>query len=408
MDRYNHKKRRNSPNISFDDSSDDSKDNNNQNKKINNEINNNLFNNIKDSLDKNLSDFIMNFTQCFICLCKAKEPLTCPKCNNFACKQCLENYFKDQMYKECPICKIQIYKLDLKPSKIIKEIETLLNLKDNKDYQIKKLNKLIKEKEEILSDNKEIYLNNLKNKLFKIQDNLKDYRKEYQSFISKWEKQIFKLFDIYEKKIESLIYDLDFNIEKYNEEFSKKSKYIIDNENNEKYKNKDEKIISLIKKIISMDRKYFNENKDGFLEHFPKNLVIGIKTFFERPLLIVPNMANYNIGFIDFSKDDFGKKNKKKKDFNFHIGEYKIKYNFNSDYHYSSLCTFSYDKDTKGSFFVIQKKIIDNKITEIIPMQLVEKNTYEANVKFDELKEVENSLIRMETTIQNFTLINEN
>ena len=408
MDRHNHKKRRNSPNISFDDSSDDSEDNNNQNNKINNKINNALFNNISDSLDKNLSDSINNFTQCFICLSKATEPLTCPKCNNFACKQCLENYFKDQMYKECPICKTLIYKLDLKPSKIIKEIETLLNLSDNKDYQIKKLNKLIKEKEEVLSDNKEIYLNHLKNKILKIQNNLKEYRKEYQSFISKWEKQIFKLFDIYENKIESLITSLDFHMEKFKEDLSKKSKYTIDNEKGEKYKNKDEKIISLVKKIISMDRKYFNENKDGFLEHFPKNLVIEIKKFFERPLLIVPNIANYDIASIDFPKNGLGKKTKKTKDFNYHIGEYKIKYNFNSDDMYSSLCTFSYNKDTKGSFFVIQKKIIDNKLTEIIPMKLVEKNTYEANVRFDELKEVGNSSIRMETTIQNFIPINEN
>ena len=404
MNKANHKKRRNSPNISFDNSSDDSEDNNNQSNKINNA----LFDNITDSLDKNLSDSIMNFTQCFICLSKAEEPLTCPKCNNFACKKCLENYFKDQMYKECPLCKIEIYKLDLKPSKIIKEIENLLNLKDNKDYQIKKLNKLIKEKEEVLSDNKEIYLNNLKNKILKIQNYLKEYRKEYQSFISKWEKQIFKLFDIYENKIENLIFGLDFHTEKYKEEFSKKSKYIIDNEKGEIYKNKDEKIISLVKKIISMDRKYFNENKDGFLEHFPKNLVIEIKTFMEKPLLIVPNVANYNIVSVDFPKDKFNKKTKKKKDYNFHIGEYEIKYKFNSDDLYSSLCRFSYNKDTKGIFLVIQKKIIDNKIAEIIPMQLVEKNTYEANVKFDELTEVGNSMIRMETTVQIFTLINEN
>ena len=55
--------------------------------------NNNLHNNgvrllsdLTESLNRNLTESVFDFMNCFICLSRTKEPLSCPKCNNFACK----------------------------------------------------------------------------------------------------------------------------------------------------------------------------------------------------------------------------------------------------------------------------------------------------------------------------------
>ena len=63
-----------------------------------------ILNNLYDSVSKDLSQSVRDLTNCFICLSPATNPLSCPKCNNFACKACLKKYFNNSK-KSCPLCK---------------------------------------------------------------------------------------------------------------------------------------------------------------------------------------------------------------------------------------------------------------------------------------------------------------
>ena len=123
-----------------------------------------ISNHIKKSLKKDLSESVMNLTQCFICLSVAKNPLTCPKCNNFACKDCLDKYFGEEEEKECPLCKNIIEKDKLKINKTIKEIEKILYSEKSKSNKIKELTKLVNEKKKKW-EKQNPDLNNLINKI---------------------------------------------------------------------------------------------------------------------------------------------------------------------------------------------------------------------------------------------------
>ena len=90
---------------------------------------------------------------CFICLSPAQEPLSCPKCNNFGCKICLESYFRDDTTKPCPLCKQRINFNELKQNSVIKEIEEILNKDDTKKKKYDELANLILKKNRIVKAN---------------------------------------------------------------------------------------------------------------------------------------------------------------------------------------------------------------------------------------------------------------
>ena len=90
-----------------------------------------LLNDINDTINKNISKSVLDLVNCFICLSPVNEPLTCPKCNNFACKKCLEKYFGEETQKRCPLCKRDIKLNELKENKIVEEIEAILNKKED-------------------------------------------------------------------------------------------------------------------------------------------------------------------------------------------------------------------------------------------------------------------------------------
>ena len=69
-----------------------------------------LSSDLKSFLKSDLSESVMNLTQCCICLSPAANPLSCPRCNNFACKKCLDSYFGNEEFKQCPLCKQEIEK----------------------------------------------------------------------------------------------------------------------------------------------------------------------------------------------------------------------------------------------------------------------------------------------------------
>ena len=365
-----------------------------------------ISNDLKMKLKKDISDSVMNLTQCFICLSIAEHPLSCPKCNNFACKKCLEDYFGDENEKKCPLCKSVINKNELVKNKTIREVEKILYKKDTKNHKIRELAKLYEEKKKMWGNPGE-YINNLINKIIQYQENLKNYKKMYQIFLNNWKKAIYDVLKQYEKKIEDL---LDLLI-KYKQKSDNNINISINEE--DKYSNKD--INSLVNEILALERKHFNEknninSKD--LINLNKNysfddLVLKSNQFFIEPILIMPNISNYTINTLYLKKYDLKKNNITKKDYNVHIGTYKIQYLFDG-FTYKTKCNLYIENKLDVSFFPIQKKNVDSKIYEIIPMENIpdsNKFSYEADIDLTEFNDIRKDEIKIDTKIQIFSVI---
>ena len=362
-----------------------------------------ISNDLQARLKKDITESVMNLTQCFICLSIADYPLSCPKCNNFACKECLEKYFGEENEKKCPLCNQLIKKNDLKKNKTIREIEKIIYKEDTKNNKIKELSKIVNEKKKKLWENQEQYLNNLINNVIQYQENMRQYRKKYELYIIKWKQQIDKVFSQYEKKIENLI-DL---LLKYKQKYGK--------DLSESIKSKEKKNInSLVNEIVLLDRNFFNEeNKkqeinykykaNGLLE----DIIKKSNEFFITPILIMPNISNYNIEILYIDQKEFKKGNITKKDYNVHIGNYKLQHIFDTK-NYLVKCKLLINNERDVSFFPIQKKILDEKFYEIIPMKdisgLIDYN-YEAEFDINELKNNSKITIRIETKVQIFSVI---
>ena len=362
-----------------------------------------ISNDLQARLKKDITESVMNLTQCFICLSIADYPLSCPKCNNFACKECLEKYFGEENEKKCPLCNQLIKKNDLKKNKTIREIEKIIYKEDTKNNKIKELSKIVNEKKKKLWENQEQYLNNLINNVIQYQENMRQYRKKYELYIIKWKQQIDKVFAQYEKKIEKL---LDLLLQ-YRQKNSK--------DLSEPIKSKEKKNInSLVNEIVLLDRNFFNEeNKkqeinykykaNGLLE----DIIKKSNEFFITPILIMPNISNYNIEILYIDQKEFKKGNITKKDYNVHIGNYKLQHIFDTK-NYLVKCKLLINNERDVSFFPIQKKILDEKFYEIIPMKdisgLIDYN-YEAEFDINELKNNSKITIRIETKVQIFSVI---
>ena len=362
-----------------------------------------ISNDLQARLKKDITESVMNLTQCFICLSIADYPLSCPKCNNFACKECLEKYFGEENEKKCPLCNQLIKKNDLKKNKTIREIEKIIYKEDTKNNKIKELSKIVNEKKKKLWENQEQYLNNLINNVIQYQENMRQYRKKYELYIIKWKQQIDKVFAQYEKKIEKLLDLLLQYRQKNSQDLSESIK-------SKKKKN----INSLVNEIVLLDRNFFNEeNKkqeinykykaNGLLE----DIIKKSNEFFITPILIMPNISNYNIEILYIDQKEFKKGNITKKDYNVHIGNYKLQHIFDTK-NYLVKCKLLINNERDVSFFPIQKKILDEKFYEIIPMKdisgLIDYN-YEAEFDINELKNNSKITIRIETKVQIFSVI---
>ena len=370
------------PEMSFQITLDNYKDKNDNNESPSIDL---ISNNIQTRLKKDISESVMNLTQCFICLSISNYPLSCPKCNNFACKDCLEKYFGEEDEKKCPLCNQIIRKSDLKRNKTIREIENIIYKEDTKNNKIKELTKIANEKRKKLWEKQEKYLDNLINNVIQYQENMREYRKKYEIYIIKWKQQIDKVFAQYEKKVENLI-DL---LLKYKQKYGKDLSEPI------KLKDKKEKNInSLVNEIVSMDRSFFNEeNKKNENNYKYKanslldDIIQKSNEFFITPILIMPNISNYNIEILYINQKEFKKGKINKKNYNVHIGDYQLQYMFDTK-NYLVKCKLLIINNRDVSFFPIQKKILDEKFYEIIPMKdvsgLIDYN-YEAEFDMNEL-----------------------
>ena len=390
------------PEMSFQITLDNYKDKNDNNESPSIDL---ISNNIQTRLKKDISDSVMNLTQCFICLSISNYPLSCPKCNNFACKDCLEKYFGEEDEKKCPLCNQIIRKSDLKRNKTIREIENIIYKEDTKNNKIKELTKIANEKRKKLWEKQEKYLDNLINNVIQYQENMREYRKKYEIYIIKWKQQIDKVFAQYEKKVENLI-DL---LLKYKQKYGKNLSEPI------KLKDKKEKNInSLVNEIVSMDRSFFNEeNKKNENNYKYKanslldDIIQKSNEFFITPILIMPNISNYNIEILYINQKEFKKGKINKKNYNVHIGDYQLQYMFDTK-NYLVKCKLLIINNRDVSFFPIQKKILDEKFYEIIPMKdisgLIDYN-YEAEFDINELRDNSKITIRIETKVQIFSVI---
>ena len=156
-----------------------------------------LLNNISDSLNKNLSQSVMDLVNCFICLSPATNPLSCPKCNNFACKACLETYFLGAVTKKCPLCKQDIKLVEMKENKVIGEIESILHKENSKKNKI--------EEKKNIWENQTSKINIIIERICKYQESLESYKKEYELFFSNCQKIVQDTFINYYQKTEELI-----------------------------------------------------------------------------------------------------------------------------------------------------------------------------------------------------------
>ena len=92
---------------------------------------------------------------CFICTAKVLYPMMCPKCKRMVCSKCIKKWF-DENHDKCPFCQTQssfenmisLPFMNHLSDYFIKEIDN----KDNKKKDIKEMNKIIDEDEDINSN----------------------------------------------------------------------------------------------------------------------------------------------------------------------------------------------------------------------------------------------------------------
>lgn len=320
-----------------------------------------LLNNISDSLNKNLSQSVMDLVNCFICLSPATNPLSCPKCNNFACKACLEKYFLGAVTKKCPLCKQDIKLVDMKENQVIGEIKSILHKENSKKNKIEELSKLIEEKKNIW-ENQTSKINIIIERICKYQESLESYKKEYELFFSNCQKLVQDTFKNYYKKTEELINSL-FSLNNFaSTSIRKLNDMNIINRNNGYFD--DNNIKKLINEILSMERKHFNnKNKDE------------IDQFLTTPIKLYPSINQYNFfkNKIEISQLKFTY-TKTIQTNHFKLGKCELRYKSNNQ-NSSINCVFLFtlNHDINACFLITQNIIDYNQNQKYLPMKLKSK-----------------------------------
>ena len=303
-----------------------------------------LINEINDSINNNISQSVLELVNCFICFSPANEPLTCPKCNNFACKKCLEAYFGKEKEKKCPLCKKEIQLSELEKNNIVEEIENILNKNDEKMNKVKELASIIEEKKKSW-ENQINNISVLVDKIIKFQDNILNYKKEYDSFIIECQNLIEKTFDEFNIKIEFMLNSLlsynniaDDSIKKYNDIYENNQKNLYHNNN----------IKSLINEILYLEKKHFNNKTYKETE-----------VFLNTTVKLVPSINIYNIKWANFQKQDFNINSTMTHIGNhFKLGNFKVRYELTEGY--KAFCNFDFTLDDsykKKMCFIISQML---------------------------------------------------
>ena len=314
--------------------------------------------------------------KCFICLSPTTDPLSCPKCNNFACKKCLEKYFDHSNKKKCPLCKQDITLDELVENKLITDVEDILKKNIPKNNKISELTNLIEKRKKYWNAQND-NINILIEKFFKYQEIISDYKKQYNLFFLNCQKIIEDTLKTYSKKVEDLINSLlllNESSNKSNDKYNKlNNNYINDYYNNNKIKD-------LINEILIMDRKHFNDKNNDESE---KLLNTSIK--------IVPYINHMTIREIVLKKELFNKySHNRAKGNHYKLGNYEIIYNFITQDGYKAISKliFTVKEGTNSCFLITQNKVVNNNKQRFYPMRLVDIKdktyTYECKIKYDE------------------------
>ena len=316
-----------------------------------------LLNSLNESLNKDLSQSVFDLVKCFICYNQAVNPLSCPKCNNFACSKCLEMYFGNQRAKKCPLCKQTIELKELKTNEVISDVENILNKVDSNKNKIEQLELLIKEKKNSW-ENQANNINSILNLIFKYQDMLKAYKKEYQIFLINCQDVVQKTFEKYLKKTE----EITQNLLNYNKLASQS---IIMYNNMSKRKKDEKNIKDLINEIVNMERKHFNNKNQNHDE---------ITKFLNAPIKMIPIINQYYVKEITLYEKDIKEYTKiTKTGIHYKIGDFQIVYTLNINEGYKVICEFSFKvkNGMNACFLASQTKIEKNLEQTLYPMQLV-------------------------------------
>ena len=314
-----------------------------------------ILNNLYDSVSKDLSQSVRDLTNCFICLSPATNPLSCPKCNNFACKACLKKYFNNSK-KSCPLCKNTLSFNDWKINNIIINIEKILDKNNNKKNKAEELSKLIEQKKK--EWNKQtLDINTLIEKLRTYENLLEKYKTAYKSFFISCQNVVDKVMEKYYKKLQNLKESLSSYNKYANDSIMKLDDINKNNKNN--YYSNNEHIKNLINELLSMERKHFNEKNNDETEKF---LQSPIKL---APILNQFNLLNYPLDVFKPNADcAYSTRPTHPK-----IGKYYLSYNQEpGNNNIRSILRINLPKDTNACFLITQTKT-DN-IQKFYPMIL--------------------------------------
>ena len=316
-----------------------------------------LLNSFNESLNKDLSQSVFDLVKCFICYNQAVDPLSCPKCNNFACSKCLEMYFGNQRAKKCPLCKQIIELKKLKKNEVISDVENILNKVESHKNKIEELELLIKEKKNSW-ENQANNINSILNRIFKYQDMLKAYKKEYQIFLVNCQDVVQNTFEKYLKKTE----EITQNLLNYNKLASQS---IILYNNMSKRKKDEKNIKDLINEIVNMERKQFNNKNQSHDE---------IIKFLNAPIKMIPIINQYYVKEITLYEKEIKEYNKiTKTGIHYKIGDFQLVYTLNINEGYKVICEFSFKvkNGMNACFLASQTKIEKDLEQTLYPMQLV-------------------------------------
>jgi len=352
-----------------------------------------LLNDLTNSLNKVLSKSVFDLVNCFICLCPAQDPLTCPKCNNFGCRKCLETYFGNARRKPCPICKQYITLNELDQNIVIKEIEEILNKDNTKKEKSKELSELISKKKKNF-ENQFINSNNILERLIKYQDTLKRFREEYDYFLLQIKQISAQIFNDYNQKIEQVINSLlsfnkmaDSSIQKYNN--------IYRNSKNNFYNNNN--IKDLINDILSLERMKFNYNHND------------TEQFLNASFNIIPYTYLYHMKeIILIAKEVRGNNHQRFIGNDPKIGDYKLSYTFESE-ELKCYCRlmFTLKDDIQKTCFLITQILKKFNKESVFPMKFVRQDnktyTYECKITSEEMKNTYD--FKLNTDIVVFSLL---
>jgi small-conductance mechanosensitive channel len=301
-------------------------------------------------------------------------------------------YFGNQRAKKCPLCKQNIELKELKKNEVISDVENILNKVESHKNKIEELELLIKEKKNSW-ENQANNINSILNRIFKYQDMLKAYKKEYQIFLVNCQDVVQNTFEKYLKKTE----EITQNLLNYNKLASQS---IIIYNNMSKRKKDEKNIKDLINEIVNMERKHFNNKNQSHDE---------ITKFLNAPIKMIPIINQYYVKEITLTEKDIKEYTKiSRKGIHYKIGDFQIVYTLNINEGYKVICEFSFKvkNGMNACFLASQTKTEKNSEQTLYPMQLVKhennKFIYECYIPIDGYELGPNKWIKLKTDVLAF------